>query len=121
MIKQVSILTVFIITLSLIITVWQEQSIHLITFLNALFSCALGLTLIGATIHILNSGFFQTYIHQVKKVFSQFSKASQMADQLERKDKFVNHTFFEFPFTVSIIIAGINLTIISSLISIIIS
>ncbi|HLQ83797.1 MAG TPA: DUF3899 domain-containing protein [Pseudogracilibacillus sp.] len=119
MLKQVSIIIVFMTILSLFFTLWQENSVHLITFLNILFACALGLTIIGATIHILSSGFFQTYIHHVKKVFSQFSKAGQMADQLERKDKFVNDAFFEFPFTVSIIIAGITLTIISSVISII--
>ncbi len=117
--KQISFLIIFIITLSFIITIWKDTSFTLITFWNTMFACSLILTIIGASMHILSSGFFQTYVHQFKKIFSQFSKSGQLANQLERKDEFSNLPFFEFSLIAAITITGIMLTIISIVFSIV--
>lgn len=118
--KYISLLIVVIISISFIVTLWGGSPFILATFWDTMFACSLVLTLAGASMHILNSGFFRSYIHQFKNFFRQISRSEQLASELERKNDHSNMSHFELPLAAPFTITGIILTIISSVISVIV-
>lgn len=118
--KHISLLIISILSISFIVTILSSSSFILATFWDTMFACSLGLTLIGASMHILNSGFFNSYVQQFKSFFRQISRSEQLASELERKNNHSNMSHFELPLAAPFTITGIILTIISSVISVII-
>jgi len=118
--KHILFLLILITSLSLVITLWKNPSFDLIIFLNIMFTCSLGLTVIGAIMFILNSGFFDGYVQQFKKFFRQISRSENMANELEEKNNHSTMHYYELPLAITYTATGLILTIISSIFSVIV-
>ena len=118
--KHILFLIIFITSLSLIITLWRSPSFDLIVFLNTIFTCSLGLTVIGAIMFILNSGFFDGYVQQFKKFFRQISRSEKIANELEEKNNHSTMYYYELPLVATYTITGVVLTVISGIFSVIV-
>jgi len=115
--NQMLLLTICISSSFFIITLLISYSFNLLPFWDTMFACSLLLTLIGASMYILQSGFLQPHFRNFRYFFRKINRPEQMANQLERKDNDIPTTSIQLPLAVPFTVTGIILTITTSLVS----
>jgi len=107
-------------SVSFLATLWLSPSFNWITFWDFMFILSLLLLIVGASMYIIQVGFFNVFIINVRSFMKKVDHIENMANQVEQKSD--ESTFFSvaIPVTMPFIISGGILFIISLIISIVI-
>lgn len=118
--KKFSLLTSLIVMISFILSIFKSTIFDLITFLDTLFICSLALTLLGASMHILNAGFFDAYSKQFKSFLRQINRTEQYMSEFENTNNDFTPRFYEFSSATFFTLTGIILTLLSGIFSVVV-
>lgn len=102
---------------SLILAVIRYHTFDFLAWTNILFLCSLLVTIVGGTLFIIQTGFFNGIYRSFKHFFSTISKAEQMVQDVEGKRDNVNPYRLEFGWTFPLLVAGLILFVFSLVLS----
>ncbi|MCA0172309.1 DUF3899 domain-containing protein [Bacillus sp. RAR_GA_16] len=112
---KAGILVFLAIVASMIISITSDQGLGLQPVSDILFMIALGMLLIGAALHVVQTGFFDGIVYSFKRYFRSTAKR-QMIEEDHSEIKY--KLDYDNPITYPLLIAGGFCTIVTIIISI---